>query len=163
MILRSLVAAVIIAAIWFVAFPGLLISLDIDPFPLRLGPLRLLGAGPLALGGWLFARVTWTFATIGRGTPLIFAPPARFVAVGLQRVVRNPMYVGDVLIILGEALLLESAAVLVYAGIFWGALHVLVVGVEEPRLRRRFGATYERYCARVPRWLPRLDRGAALD
>jgi len=32
--------------------------------------------------------------------------------------------------------------------------HVAVVRVEEPELRRRFGATYQHYCERVPRWLP---------
>jgi len=29
-----------------------------------------------------------------------------------------------------------------------------VVWVEEPALRRQFGAKYEEYCERVPRWLP---------
>jgi len=163
LIIRSLAAVVIIVAIWFVGFPALLITLRVDPFPLRPGAFRAIGLLPLVVGGWLFAWVTWTFAAVGRGTPLIFDAPARFVAIGPHRFVRNPMYVGDVLIILGEALLFESAAILVYAGVFWAAVHVLVVTLEEPRLRRRFGTSYELYCRRVPRWLPRLGGGVALD
>jgi protein-S-isoprenylcysteine O-methyltransferase Ste14 len=161
LILRSLAAVLIIVGIWFVGFPALLIALDVEPFPLRLGAFRALGAVPLAIGAWLFLRVTWTFAAVGRGTPLIFDAPARFVAVGPHRFVRNPMYVADVLILLGEALLLESSAILVYAGVFWLALHVLVVTLEEPRLKRRFGPSYERYCQRVPRWVPGIQ-GAQL-
>jgi hypothetical protein len=38
--------------------------------------------------------------------------------------------------------------------------HLAVVRVEEPALRRRFGASYSDYCRRVPRWLPRLAPGA---
>ena len=158
LILRSIAAVVIIVAIWFVGFPALLLSLRVEPFPLRLGALRMAGAVPLAIGAWLFLWVTWTFAAIGRGTPLIFDAPTRFVALGPLRFVRNPMYVGDVLIILGEALLLESSAILVYGAVFWLALHILVVTLEEPRLRRRFGPSYERYCQQVPRWVPRAAR-----
>jgi len=159
LILRSIAAVVIIVAIWFVGFPALLLSLRVEPFPLRLGALRMAGAVPLAIGAWLFLWVTWTFAAIGRGTPLIFDAPTRFVALGPLRFVRNPMYVGDVLIILGEALLLESSAILVYGAVFWLALHILVVTLEEPRLRRRFGSSYERYCQQVPRWVPRATGG----
>ena len=35
--------------------------------------------------------------------------------------------------------------------------HLWVVRAEEPRLRTRFGAAYEEYLRRVPRWLPRRN------
>jgi protein-S-isoprenylcysteine O-methyltransferase Ste14 len=73
------------------------------------------------------------------------------------------MYVADVLIIAGEALLLEASIILAYAAALWGALHVLVVVLEEPRLRRRFGRSYAVYCERVPRWLPRLRAANGRD
>ncbi len=34
------------------------------------------------------------------------------------------------------------------------AFHLFVLGYEEPRLRRQFGAPYERYFLRVSRWIP---------
>jgi protein-S-isoprenylcysteine O-methyltransferase Ste14 len=148
-------AVTIIAAVWFVGFPWLLVSSGVDPFPLRLGPLRALGLVPLAAGAVVFARVTREFAVGGGGTPLVFDAPTELVTTGLNRSVRNPMYLADVAIIAGEGMLLDSSAVLLYAAGLWGALHALVVAIEEPRLRRRFGHAYEEYCRRVPRWIPR--------
>jgi len=43
---------------------------------------------------------------------------------------------------------------LVSAGILLIVFHLTVVLYEEPTLRRTFGAGYEQYCARVPRWIP---------
>jgi protein-S-isoprenylcysteine O-methyltransferase Ste14 len=37
--------------------------------------------------------------------------------------------------------------------------HLFVVFWEEPHLRRKFGADYEDYCGRVPRWLPKAGAG----
>jgi protein-S-isoprenylcysteine O-methyltransferase Ste14 len=45
--------------------------------------------------------------------------------------------------------LVLPVAVLVY-------FHLAVVRFEEPALRSQFGAGYDAYCRRVPRWLPRL-------
>ena len=158
LIARAAVAVVIIAGIWFIGFPGLLVASRIEPFPLEFGALRILGILPLALGAAGFGWVTWTFATVGHGTPLVFDSPPRFVATGPHRWVRNPMYIADVLIILGEAILLESSAILLYGVTFWLGVHLVVVFLEEPRLRRRFRPTYETYCAQVPRWIPRSGR-----
>ncbi|MFQ5459073.1 MAG: methyltransferase family protein, partial [Myxococcota bacterium] len=58
------------------------------------------------------------------------------------------------------------------AGICYGAalcamFHAFIVLYEEPVLRRKFGETYTRYCARVPRWIPRRpgpsDEGVQAD
>jgi protein-S-isoprenylcysteine O-methyltransferase Ste14 len=158
-VVRALGATLIIVAIWFVGFPYLLLSVGAEPFTLALGKLRLLGTIPLFGGGLLFIWVTWLFARTGGGTPLVFDSPVRFVSSGPYSRVRNPMYIADTMIVAGVALLLESAAILVYAGILWAALHVLVVVLEEPRLVRRFGTPYEEYCRLVPRWIPRVAKG----
>ncbi len=70
------------------------------------------------------------------------------------------MYVGVELILLGEAVLFGSWALFAYAVVVWGVFHLFVVLYEEPTLRRNFGATYDAYCRRVPRWLPRLTPAA---
>ena len=114
---------------------------------------------PIFLGVCAYVWCAWDFATRGRGTPLPLDPPKELVARGLYRRVRNPMYVGVTAILLGESLLLASPALLWYtvAVVVWFNLFVLFY--EEPALRRKFGASYERYCATVPRWLPRLRAG----
>jgi protein-S-isoprenylcysteine O-methyltransferase Ste14 len=105
-----------------------------------------------------FAVMPWTwgaFGVHGRGTPMPFDPPRELVVQGPYRYVRNPMYVAGVLVLLGEALLFTSLPLLEYAAAFWLATHLLVLGYEEPRLRRSFGDGYERYRATVNRWVPR--------
>jgi protein-S-isoprenylcysteine O-methyltransferase Ste14 len=78
------------------------------------------------------------------------------VAQGLYRYVRNPMYVSVLLVLLGESVFFESRRLLLYAGIVWLVVHSFVLIYEEPALRRKFGAAYDEYCRRVPRWLPRF-------
>jgi protein-S-isoprenylcysteine O-methyltransferase Ste14 len=160
LVIRALGAALVIVAIWFVGVPCFLVSSGAEPFPLDLGRLRLLGVLPLLTGALLFFWVTWIFAFVGGGTPLVFDSPVRLVSIGPYSRVRNPMYIADTLIVTGEAVLLESSAILLYAGLLWLGLHLLVVVLEEPRLRRRFGARYKEYCGQVPRWIPAPTKAA---
>jgi len=53
----------------------------------------------------------------------------------------------------------HSRAVVEYGVAVALAFHLFVRLVEEPLLRRRFGAAYEAYRRAVPRWLPRPPRG----
>ena len=109
----------------------------------------------LAIGGGLVLETTARFALQGRGTPAPFAAPERFVARGSYRVVRNPMYVGVLALIVGQALLLGREVLLLWAGVAALLFHLFVVLHEEPELRKRFGTEYEDYRRRVGRWLPR--------
>jgi protein-S-isoprenylcysteine O-methyltransferase Ste14 len=70
--------------------------------------------------------------------------------------VRNPIYLAAMLIVLGEAWLFLSAALLLYAVAVAVGFHLLVVAYEEPRLRSQFGERYATYQRRVSRWVPRL-------
>jgi protein-S-isoprenylcysteine O-methyltransferase Ste14 len=127
---------------------------------LPIGPLRYLGAALLAAGAAVYLWCAWDFATAGRGTPAPIDPPRSLVERGLYRHVRNPMYLGILLLLVGEAMLFRSRALLAYAGLVFLFFFLFVVAYEEPALRRKFGQTYERYCDRVPRWIPqfRVDR-----
>lgn len=120
------------------------------------GPWWVIGLLLIALGALLYAWCAWEFAVAGRGTPAPIDPPKVLVARGLYRVVRNPMYVGVVLVLSGESLVFGSWALLRYAVLVWLCFHLFVVLYEEPALRRKFGASYEEYCRRVWRWTPRL-------
>ena len=92
------------------------------------------------------------FATEGFGTPAPWDPPGRLVTGGLYRFTRNPMYVGLVCALLGEAWLFASRSQVVYAGLVALAFHFRVIMYEEPRLRGQFGADFAAYCGRVRRW-----------
>jgi protein-S-isoprenylcysteine O-methyltransferase Ste14 len=118
---------------------------------------QVLGGALLVLGAALVLETTARFALEGRGTPAPFAAPQRFVARGSYRVVRNPMYVGVLALIVGQALLLGREVLLIWAAVAALLFHLFVVLHEEPGLRNQFGSEYEDYFARVGRWLPRLS------
>jgi len=120
--------------------------------------LRLLGGVAIALGLGLVLEATARFALEGRGTPAPWAPPERFVVRGLYRFTRNPMYVGVLALIVGQALLLGRELLFAWAAAAWLIFQLFLLFEEEPGLRRRFGAAYEDYFARVPRWLPIAPR-----
>jgi len=110
----------------------------------------------LALGGSIYAWCVWDFATFGRGTPAPIQAPKRLVVRGLYRVTRNPMYVGVLAIVSGQAALFRSGRLLLYAAGLGTCFHLFVVLYEEPHLRRVFGDAYDDYRSRVGRWLPRF-------
>ena len=66
------------------------------------------------------------------------------------------MYVGVLLVLVGEAVLFESPTLLIYALLVGIVLHLWVISYEEPTLKSKFGVAYEEYCKGVPRWIPRL-------
>jgi protein-S-isoprenylcysteine O-methyltransferase Ste14 len=118
--------------------------------------LAVPGAFLIAVG---LALVAWTvglFATEGEGTLAPWDPTARLVIRGPYRFVRNPMIGGVFLVLLGEAALFGSPALLIWLAAVLAVNMVYIPLVEEPGLRTRFGAEYEAYCRAVPRWLPRL-------
>ena len=88
------------------------------------------------------------------GTPIPLAPTRRLVVSGFNRYVRNPIYVGSVMIFAGEALLFGRPSLLLYTAVGWAAAAAFVHWYEEPSLARRFGAEYEAYRARTWRLLP---------
>ena len=135
--------------------PWLLTHWHGDDQPLA---LKLLGGAVLALGLVLVLEATARFALQGHGTPAPWAPPELFVVSGLYRFTRNPMYVGVLAMIVGQALLLGREILFAWAAAAWLLFQLFLVFEEEPGLRRRFGADYEDYCARVPRWLPIAPR-----
>jgi protein-S-isoprenylcysteine O-methyltransferase Ste14 len=126
-----------------------------------LDPVRLLGAACAAGGVALLVACIWQFAHSGRGTLAPLDPPRRLVLRGPYRHVRNPMYLGVTAILLGETLWARSPALLAYGGVWFAAVNVFVFAYEEPTLRRRFGASYDRYSQSVGRWIP--GRRAPLD
>ena len=119
------------------------------------GALRWLGLPFLIVGTSVLLWCVRDFAVRGRGTLAPVDPPKELVAVGLYRWVRNPMYVGVVTTLLGHALWFESRALLFYAACVFVGFHLFVTLYEEPSLNERFGESYRRYRASVPRWLPR--------
>jgi len=137
-----------------VLVPYLLLSSASHSSSTSLGLLRFVGLLPLLLGVAAYLWSAGSFALVGKGTPAPIDPPKELVVQGPYRYVRNPMYLGVVLVLVGETLILASPILLRYAALILLAFHLFVVYYEEPNLQRRFGESYAHYCRSVPRWLP---------
>ena len=118
--------------------------------------VRWFGVALIAVGVPLLLDSFARFALQGRGTPAPVLPTEHLVVTGLYRYVRNPMYVGVVTVVLGQGLVIGSLPVLGYGALLALTFHLFVLAYEEPKLRRSFGAEYDRYCWNVSRWIPRL-------
>jgi len=140
-------------ATMFVLVPGWILAGSGKPAPVDGAP-RLAGIALLVLGTLVMAWCWGAFGVHGKGTPAPFDPPRQLVIRGPYRYVRNPMYLGGILAIVGESILFGSMALLAYAAAFWLGAHLLVTGYEERALVRSFDGSYTDYCAAVSRWLP---------
>jgi protein-S-isoprenylcysteine O-methyltransferase Ste14 len=123
-----------------------------------LGSFRYFGFILVVAGALIYLWCAWDFAFTGKGTPAPIDPPKELVARGLYKHVRNPMYIGVLSLVLGQAVWFEAVPLFAYAGLVFLLVNAFVFFYEEPVLKRKFGDSYKRYCETVPRWLPRLGR-----
>jgi protein-S-isoprenylcysteine O-methyltransferase Ste14 len=110
--------------------------------------LMIVGLAPLL-------ESIWRFIVIGRGSLFPALPTEHLVVSGLYRYVRNPMYLGVLTVVAGEALLFWSRGLVNEWIAVWIGIEVFVRLYEEPRLTLTFPGEYPRYRSNVRRWLPR--------
>ena len=118
--------------------------------------VAVLGAILIVAGTAVVLLAFARFVLEGRGTPAPIAPTDTLVVGGLYRFVRNPMYVGGFLVLLGQAIWFGSTGLLLYTLGWWLAAHLFIVLYEEPHLAGVFGTEYDDYRRTVPRWIPKL-------
>lgn len=148
LVLRAVLAFLVLPGVVAILVP--LAWVHVTSHTTLVHPVGLL---PLLLG---LAALGWCvrdFYVAGKGTLAPWAPPTRLVVVGLYRRSRNPMYVAVVLMLLGWAAAFGSWGLLAYAAAVALVFHLRIVFGEEPWLARTFGAQWEDYRAKVPRWL----------
>lgn len=150
---------------------SVLFTLFGGPVPvLFLGPLALTGLRTvpgrpepvvnvayvlIALGLAILLGCISRFIFVGRGSLAPFLPPEHLVVSGLYRFVRNPMYLGVVLALLGECLLFSPLTMAIYTVFVALGMHIWVCLYEEPHLAQLHPGDYATYMHHVPRWFPR--------
>lgn len=67
---------------------------------------------------------------------------------------RNPLYLGNLLIIVGLAVMVHSLPLYLIGIPFFIFVYAAIIAAEENFLRGKFGAEYEAYCGRVNRIWP---------
>jgi protein-S-isoprenylcysteine O-methyltransferase Ste14 len=153
-VLRTLIFTILVPGFWTVVIPFVVLPSGARP---DFHGVNAAGWVFIVAGAALyFACAFWGFAMRGKGTPLPLDPPKNLVVEGPYTVVRNPMYWGVGSVIFGEAVVFHSRPLANALGVFVIGVILFVLGVEEPSLQKKFGAEYEQYCRRVPRWFPRF-------
>ena len=154
LVLKNVLFTLLVPGTVTVVLPYLILSRKGALPALEWGVRQYLGLLPIAAGAAVYFWCLCDFAAFGRGTPAPIDAPKKLVVRGLYRYVRNPMYLGVFLVILGEAEIYESAVLFQYGLACLVFFPTFIVLYEEPALRRRFGEPYERYRREVRRWLP---------
>lgn len=153
-LLKTIIFTFVVPGTVTVLVPYWLLSSRSAPPPMNIGWVRFVGLVPILLGISIYLWCAWDFTFAGRGTPAPIDPPKELVMRGLYRYSRNPMYVGVLSVLLGEALVLRSQRLFEYTAVVFGFFYLFVLLYEEPILRQKFGESYQAYCRAVPRWLP---------
>lgn len=94
------------------------------------------------------------FYVFGKGTLAPWEPTNKLIVNGLYQFVRNPMYLGVLIIVLGWGIVFTSLLLVLYMFVLVLAFHIRVVKVEEPYLKVKFKDEWESYYQKVPRWIP---------
>ncbi|MFC1514500.1 methyltransferase family protein [Candidatus Omnitrophota bacterium] len=146
--LRNFLFPTFIIVLFLFTKPALFLgSRALDPVVVTLGFM-------IALTGQAFRLLVIGFAYIKRGgrDGRVFADD--LVIQGFYAHVRNPMYVGNFLILLGIGMIYGSAWVYFVLVPFISFAYLSIVVTEEDYLKKRFGAEYKKYCKKVNRFFP---------
>ena len=114
-----------------------------------------LGTVLVALGfGLMVAAVVSLWRA--RTTPIPHREASHLVDSGVFALSRNPIYVGDTLVLAGAILRAGAPLLLPLVLAFMWVIQRRFIEPEETRLQRQFGQRFEEFCSRTPRWLLRI-------
>lgn len=117
------------------------------------GPVGDLLAGLLIGGGVILALLALSEMARQRTTPIPHRDARNLVVTGIFRRSRNPIYLGDLMILTGLFLLWGAWPSLILVPVLGWVLTDRFIRPEEARLADRFGRAYEDYTRRTRRWL----------
>ncbi len=141
--------------VWLVGFAALAwVQARVLPFGLSLGSgLTGLLSGLLIGGGIVLALLAVVEFRRHQTTVMPHETPSTMVQSGIYKRSRNPIYLGDVLILAGLILRFDAVLSLVLIPIFVWVLERRFILPEEDRLRRTFRADFARYERSTRRWI----------
>ena len=120
------------------------------------GTIRLLGIIPIVLGFVPLINSFFKFKNDGDRSPHPFNEAPKLVVTGFYSYVRNPMYVGVLLIISGLVIIFLNYLILIYGFLLWSFVNTFIIKYEEPKLTETFGEEFKEYRKNVHRWIPRI-------
>lgn len=152
---RFLLGLIIVSVVW-VLFPIFLVFLN-NSFNLPVYNyllFKIIGFPLLVIGFLIVLYFTKLHLETRRTTPLpVIEPPKRLISKELYKYSRNPMYLAIMTTFLGAFFFFGHLLLFVYFLISIPVLHLFVIYVEEPELKRKFGKQYIEYMKKTPRWI----------
>lgn len=113
--------------------------------------VRLIGLGLIVAGAMLLVASAVAFRA-QKTTILPRETPRAMITTGLYARSRNPIYIGDALMLAGAALAWDAASLVLVPAFMAVITRRFILG-EEAGLRAAFGADFDAYAARVRRWI----------
>jgi protein-S-isoprenylcysteine O-methyltransferase Ste14 len=145
---RNALFPVVLLAVILLAQPAELFgSPTLDKAATVLGLLSALAGEALRL-----AVIGYAYIRRGGRNKEVFAN--ELVTRGFYAHTRNPMYVGNYLVVVGFALIFGSVPVLALVAAFFAWVYLAITTAEEAYLRDKFGTAYDEYANRVNRFVP---------
>lgn len=125
----------------------------------RAVPMRLfgvagdVGGAVLGLGGLVLMALAAREMSRARTTVIPRRVASSLVTSGVFQISRNPIYLGDSLILVGACLILDSVLGFALVPLFIWTINARFIEGEESTLAREFGKDYLDWCAAVRRWV----------
>lgn len=107
----------------------------------------------ITISGQLIRGLTIGLAYIVRGGLNKKVHADKLVTEGIFNHCRNPLYVGNILMLLGVGFLANSILFVCVFMPFFLFIYQAIVLAEENFLRQKFGDDFKQYCNKVNRWL----------
>ena len=152
--LKSILLLIFVVLTQMVILPWIMIEYndDLGLPTFKISILQYFGILLIILGFVIIGYCKRIFRIVGKGTPVPIEPPKEFVACGLYKFARNPMYISYVVIYIGLFFISGSLLMFIFTLLCIPLIHFAVVHFEEPSLEKRFGDTYLEYKKKVKRW-----------
>ena len=135
--------------LWLVAC---LVVAWVVPLSAPWGTAPLAGYACLALAALLVIAALFAFGR-ARTTPIPHQMPSALITTGVFRFSRNPIYLADLLIMLGCALIWGSLLGLLLIPVLFAVLERRFILPEEERLRTAFPDAFDAYTRQTRRWV----------
>ncbi|SMC73190.1 methyltransferase family protein [Primorskyibacter flagellatus] len=124
------------------------------PMALSFGPVWADLLGGMLVGGGLLLMVLAVYEMRSKRTTVVpHRIPDALVTTGIFSRTRNPIYLGDSMILTGMILHWDAVLALPLVPIFVWLIETRFILPEEARLRRKFVAQFARYAQQVRRWV----------
>lgn len=127
---------------------------QVQPFGLTIAhPVTQLLGGLMVGGGVVLMLLAFVEMRKHRTTVVPHLEADALVTTGIFKRTRNPIYLGDALVLAGLALRWDAVLALVLVPVFVWIIERRFIIPEENRLRRKFRADFARYCQKTRRWV----------